>query len=83
MGDFDNAWVIDNRHPLKCHLINYDSSEPVYLVKGEEFPRYNLEDYNFNDFRLSDKPTEEYIEKHPECLLKDNGQMTIFDFMEE
>ena len=50
MGDFDNAWVIDNRHPLKCHLINYDSSEPVYLVKGEEFPRYNLEDYNFNDF---------------------------------
>ena len=83
MNGFESAWVINNRKPMDCHRIDYDSTKPIYLAEGEEFPHFNFDDYGINDYRLANRPSEEYEAKHPECLLKDNGQMTIFDFMED
>ena len=75
---FESGWVINVRNPLDCHQIDYDNTKPIYLEHGKEYPTYDRD--RMFDYRLSDKPSEEYIEKHPECLMGAGGQMTIFDF---
>ena len=75
---FEQAWVISIRNPLDCHQIDYDSTKPIYLKHGEVYPIYDPD--RMYDYRLSNKPSDEYIEKHPECLMGAGGQMTIFDF---
>jgi len=79
MNIFSNAWVINSKKPLDCHKIDYDNTKPIYLVEGREFPEYDPERMFL--YRLSNKPSEEYIAKHPEEALSNDGQLTIFDFM--
>ena len=75
---FENAWVISVKNPMDCKQIDYDDTKPIYLKHGEEYPIYDPN--RMYDYRLSNKPSEEYIDKHPECLMGAGGQMTIFDF---
>ena len=70
-----NCWVINVKNPLDCWLIDDDSTKPIYLENN--FPKYDRA--RMMEFRLSNSPTEEYLEKHPQ--KKEDGQLSIFDFM--
>ena len=75
--NYSNCWVINVNDPLDCWLIDEDSTKPIYLEN--DWPRYDRS--RLMQYRLSNQPTEEYLEKHPQ--INDDGQMSIFDFIEE
>ena len=54
-----------------CWLIDDDNTKPIYLENG--FPKYDKA--RMMDFRLSNHPSEKYMEKQLD------GQMSIFDFI--
>lgn len=78
MSDWKNCWVINVKNPLNCWKIDDDNTKPIYLE--DNFPKYDRS--KMFDYRLANQPTEEYLAKHPQTKEID-GQMNIFDFLEE
>jgi len=74
-----NCWVINVKNPLDCWLIDDDSTKPIYLENN--FPKYDRA--RMMEFRLSNSPTEEYLENHPQKKEDGQieGQMTLEDFL--
>ena len=78
---YENCWVINNKTD-DCWLIDEDKTKPVYLENG--MPKYDRR--VMFEYRLSNQPSEKYQLEHPKEATVDNqieGQMTIFDFMEQ
>ncbi|MBP5424292.1 MAG: hypothetical protein J6Y78_17810 [Paludibacteraceae bacterium] len=69
---FRNCWVINNKTD-DCWLIDDDNTKPIYLENG--WPKYDKE--RMMDYRLSNHPSEKYLSQ------QSDGQLSIFDFMED